>query len=149
MSRTYRKEEKEIQKSISNYLWALKIIHTITDASAIPMGDGTYRASEKVDPAWPDLTGFIPRSVSPLLVGRGLLVEVKTKTGKLRPARLVKRGFRRVLIPSQADVLRDLRKAGVVAIVARSIDDVKDALRIAEQCVRDDIDFVVGLPELK
>lgn len=143
-----KKEEKQIQHTISNYLSALRIPHTVTDASAIPMGDGSFRAS-KVDPGWPDVTGVIPRSVSPALTGRLLAIEVKTKTGKLLPGRLVKRGWRRVYVPGQAETLTDLRKAGAIALVARSIEDVMEGLRLAEQIVESGGDLVTGLPELK
>lgn len=144
-----KQTEKQIQDSIRRYLEALRIPHTVTDASAVRLSNGSYRASDKVDPSWPDISGAIPASVSPLLEGRMLAIECKTKSGRLRPGRMVKRGFRRVYIPGQAEVLTDLRKAGAVAFVARSIDDVIEGLRRAEQIVRAGGDLVKEMPELK
>lgn len=143
-----RKEEKQIQNSISHYLSALRIPHTVTDASVVKVADGSFRAG-KVASGWPDITGCLPPSVSPLLAGRLLAIEVKTKTGKLRPGRIVKRGFRREYVPGQAETLMALRKAGAVAFVARSIEDVIEGLRLAEQIVGSGGDLVTGLPELK
>ena len=148
MPRKYQQEENAIRKTISHYLDALKIPHTVTDAGVIKIGEGQYRP-RGVDPGWPDITGVIPCSVSPLLAGRLLAVEVKTKTGKLLPGRLVKRGWRQEWVKGQKEVLEDLRQAGAVAIVARSIEDVTAGLCVAEQAVRDGVDFLNGLPELK
>ncbi len=146
--RTRIAAENQIRKTISAYLTALGIPHTITEAAAARAQSGAY-ISGRVDPSWPDITGVIPRGVSPALEGRLLAIEIKTEDGKLNPARMVKRGFHWVAIPSQEDVLESLRRAGAVALVARSIEDLKEGLRAAEDAVRRGMGMDEGLPELE
>ncbi len=67
-----------------------------------------------------DLIGWTPLVITPAHVGRTLAiftaVEVKTPTGRVRPA--------------QAQFLDTVQHAGGIATLARSLDDLQAALRL-------------------
>lgn len=67
---------------------------------------GGYTAPNPLK-GFPDIFGYLPD-------GRGFVIEVKTETGKVSPL--------------QNDWLVKLQNTGVICIVARSLDDVKELL---------------------
>lgn len=82
----------------------------MTDAS-VPFVNGRPRRAKVSEPGWPDITGILPG-------GRFLGIEVKSKYGRLRPV--------------QKKVLQELQDSGGLVFVAKSVDDVREALSNAE-----------------
>ena len=102
------KTESQIQLDITRFLDStpLKDLYTITNASLTTKGRHIRRGkAHRV--GWPDITGCLPG-------GRMSAIEVKTATGKLSK--------------DQKEVMIALSQAGAVAIVARSVRTVSDAL---------------------
>lgn len=66
-------------------------------------------------PGGSDLIGYLPVTITEAHVGQTLavFVAVEAKTGKLRPT------------PEQAAFLRVIREHGAIAIVARSVEDLR------------------------
>ena len=106
--------EAEIQAAILEYLAAMKIPHTITNAALSYNGRG--QIVRRITPGWPDITAVAPG-------GAALMIEVKSAIGKLRP--------------EQARTLHALYRAGALIVIARSIDDVAEALRTGKVRARD------------
>jgi hypothetical protein len=103
-SLTYR-PEKDVQRSICEYLKLRRIPYTVTDAGRhVKQG---VKARSKVTEFWPDVTAILPG-------GRALLIECKSETGKASEG--------------QAAMIEQLRKQGAIAIIARSASDVHEAI---------------------
>src|SRR5262245_14161497 len=105
--------ERDIQTGICQLLDTLGILYTVSDAGGAvrcPTCKGWVRASRRrgtVRTSWPDITGVLPG-------GRMLAIEVKRIIGSFRPG--------------QPEMLAALVRAGALVIIARSIDDVRQAL---------------------
>lgn len=99
--------EAAIQKAICEYLTAKRIVFSVTDSS-LYFDNGKPRRKVKVD-GFPDITVVAPG-------GKFLGIEVKSHSGKVRPA--------------QAEMHERIRKAGGAVIVARSVRDVEDWLKL-------------------
>jgi hypothetical protein len=97
--------EAQIQKAICGYLDVCRIVYSVTDSS-LYFVDGKARRKVKAD-GFPDLVCC----VNSRFVG----IEVKSHSGKLRPA--------------QIEMHKRIRDAGGVVVVARSIDDVAKCLQ--------------------
>lgn len=105
--------EAEIEKEIESILRFHRIPYTLTKA------ENARGKASKVREGWPDITG--------LNRGTFLAIEVKAASGKLRK--------------KQVEVLAELWEAGALIIIARSGQDVHDAIRdgkhpasVAELC---------------
>jgi hypothetical protein len=100
--------EADIQAGIRQLLTLCGIPHTVTDAGH----DGRPgRHRPRVDESWPDLTGCLPPA------GRMFAFECKSARGKLRPG--------------QAERLAELRAAGALVLVPRTLREVAEALAAA------------------
>lgn len=93
--------EAQIQRLITDYLSLRGIVFSITDASRIWDSRGRVRRG-KVIVGWPDVTCCVR--------GKFVGLEVKSKTGRLRP--------------EQKACHEALREAGGIVAVVRSLDDV-------------------------
>ncbi len=96
--------ERDVQKSICEYLTLRGILHTVSDSSVAWTPKGGKR--QKVRTGWPDITCIL----APF--GLALFIEVKSSAGLLRP--------------SQIEMLNKLRAAGALTLVARSANDVRE-----------------------
>ena len=100
--------EREIQKAILIYLRVRGCLVAVTDAGA------AYRAgsfgADTVPAGWPDITGLLPD-------GRFIGVECKSPGGRQSPA--------------QTQMEAEIRRRNGIYVLARSIDDVEQALRQA------------------
>lgn len=101
--------EKDIQKTILEYLDAMRIVHSVTNADRTWGKSGGVRQS-KVTKGWPDVSGVLPVYVSGLRIGLSLYIEVKTPTGSISD--------------EQKDTLTRLSQAGALCIVARNLIEV-------------------------
>jgi hypothetical protein len=97
--------EAEIQDAICGYLRTQRIPHSITNAERSYNNRGQW--VRRIEPGWPDVTGCA-------LGGLMLAIEVKRVKGKL--------------LASQAEMLHKLYQAGALVVIARSVDDVIEAL---------------------
>jgi len=108
--------EKDIQKTIVTYLKLVGIKHTVSDASRWGKGGG----ATKVDPDHPDLTCVLPVFVTrqgiALKVGLALFIEVKTPQGRVSEGQRVR--------------LIALADAGAVCVVARTLQEVQDVVKL-------------------
>lgn len=103
MPRTPTIPEKAIQRAICEWLTLAEIPWTVTDAAHVTI-NGVTRGRAKICPGWPDITAVLaPEGVM-------LAIEVKSATGKLRA--------------DQEAILGQLKAAGAVVVVARSIENV-------------------------
>ncbi|MCW8932147.1 MAG: VRR-NUC domain-containing protein [Gammaproteobacteria bacterium] len=94
------KSESEIQKDIIDYL-------KTTGSIVIRMNSGSLKYNVKLAPVGtPDLLAVLKTML--------IWIEVKTETGKLRPA--------------QVEMIKELRLRNQIVIVARSVDDVIKAI---------------------
>lgn len=103
--------EAPVQRAILQYLTHLGIFHWRQNAGGYADTDKSgrrhvYKMSSVSGVS--DILGILPG-------GRMLCIEVKSRTGKLRP--------------SQRDFLERAGRAGALAFVARSVKDVETALR--------------------
>lgn len=96
--------EAQIQKAIVGWLTAKRIVHSVTDSS-LYFDNGKPRRKVKAD-GFPDITAIV--------AGRFIGIEVKSHSGRLRPA--------------QAEMHKRIREAGGLIIIARSIEDVAKVL---------------------
>lgn len=99
--------EAEIQRAIVGFLKERRIPHSVTDATEAFNRNG--QRVRRVGRGWPDITGCIPQG------GIFIAIECKSNKGRLRP--------------DQARTLHDLWQAGALVVVARSVEDVQDALK--------------------
>jgi penicillin-binding protein-related factor A (putative recombinase) len=105
--------EKTIERQIINYLWSQRILCTKIDTT------GIYDEKKKTFRAQRGL--FKRRGVSDIVgiyKGRFLSIEVKSAKGRLSE--------------EQSDWLYDVEEHGGIAIVARSVDDVVEALALVD-----------------
>ena len=100
--------EQDLQNSIRLYLSRHGIVSFRTNVIASYTQDGRYVPSS-LPKGFSDLFCVLP-------TGRAMFIEVKTKTGKATPA--------------QISFLERMREQGAIAIIARSVEDVVDALNI-------------------
>lgn len=106
-----RASERSIQSGIVALLKLVGLPHSVTDASLIFDDKGKVSGRAVETDGWPDVTVSLPPA------GRMLGIETKSKGGTLRP--------------SQIKCHAELRDAGALVIVPRSIEEVAAAL-IAE-----------------
>lgn len=99
--------ESDIQKGVRDLLALCKVPHSVTDASRAFGPDGKARRS-KVDEGWPDISGVLPPS------GRALFIETKSRAGRLSPG--------------QRKKIAELRSAGALVFVPRSVEDLARGL---------------------
>jgi hypothetical protein len=104
----YRKGAREcdIQKACTDLLTLIGFPWGVTDASRVWAKDGTVRRS-KVTRSFPDVSSVMALRE---MFGRALYLETKTATG----------GFQ----PGQREKHEELRAAGAVVIVPRSLSDL-------------------------
>lgn len=138
--------EAQIQNAIREYLHLRKVPHTVSDASVYPEPDGKRRRA-KVDPDWPDISGTLPPEI--LAGGRSLYIEVKSKKGRLNRPRMVKLKRRTVWTRGQKAVLEELREAGAVAFVARSVTEVEEVFQNIKRAEAEGVRLEDVLPPLK
>ncbi len=105
--------EKDIQKTIVQYLKLRKVPYAVTNAERVWSKQGFIRPS-KVTPDHPDLTATMPVLVNGNALGLSFYIEVKTPSGSIRDGQKVK--------------LRELADAGALCVLARSLDDVKEVV---------------------
>ena len=107
--------EKDVQKAICEYLKLMGIVFSKTDASRTFSKDGIPRRS-KVTPDWPDVSAVLPMKLEIAgklqPIGIAFYIEVKRPKGSL-----IREG--------QKERLSQLRATGAIAIIARSVGDVK------------------------
>jgi len=108
--------EAQIQDAICRYLSIKRIPHSITDASRCWTRVGKVGRS-RVAPGWPDITACVPVKfkIGENLwnypwAGLFLAIEVKAKNGQVRKVQRLR--------------LDELKRAGAIVIVARSVEDV-------------------------
>jgi hypothetical protein len=94
--------ESEIQRSILDWLEAEGIWHRRLSLGAVKV-KGARRRNPLI--GFPDIFGLLRSGT-----GRMFVIEVKTKTGRMRP--------------EQETVRRELETQGALYILARSLDDV-------------------------
>ena len=100
--------ERTVQKAILIYLRARGCLVAVTDAGA------AYRAgsfgADTVPAGWPDITGLLPD-------GRFIGVECKSLTGRQSPV--------------QKQMEEAIRKCNGIYVLARSVEDVQQAIEEA------------------
>lgn len=110
-----RKLERDIQKSITDWLDLLGLEYTVTDAGKTvgkdESGQWVVKAHSKVKKSWPDITILLPVSYLPGRIwGLMLVVEVKTPAGRYQPG--------------QKEHLERMNQMGALGITARNLDDL-------------------------
>lgn len=93
--------EAVIQRLICDYLDMRGVVYSVTDASRVWDAHGRVRRS-RVSTGWPDITCVIK--------GRFIGLEVKARTGRVRPEQLA--------------CHERLKRAGGIVEVVRSLDEV-------------------------
>lgn len=101
--------EQKIQKAICQYLTVKGIPYSVTNAS-IHYENGQPRRRVGTD-GWPDVTACWQ--------GKFLGIEVKSYSGKLRPA--------------QIECHKKIEAAGGLVVVARCVDDVMKVVEVMKQ----------------
>ena len=106
------RKESEIQKAILDYLHLQRVVAWRSNQIPAPSPDGKFRrfAGRR---GVADVIGIMPDGS-----GRLLAIEVKSEKGRISP--------------EQAEFGKDVLKAKGVYIVARSLDDVIQALKEAD-----------------
>lgn len=103
--RSRAKPERAVQRAILIYLRVRGCLAAITDAGAA-FRAGAFGA-DTVPAGWPDITGLLPD-------GRFIGVECKAPDGRQSPV--------------QKQMEQEIRKRNGIYVLARSIDDVEEAL---------------------
>lgn len=109
-------KEADIQKAICDLLDYMRVPNSPTDAARVWSKSGEVRRS-KVKPGWPDISATL--SFGPQR-GRSLYIETKSARG----------GFQ----PGQKETHAELRRAGALVLVPRSLPD------FARQMIRAGVD---------
>lgn len=99
--------EAQIQRTITDWLTIAGIPFTVTDAAHVTI-QGVTRGRSKIRTGWPDITACLPPD------GTLLAIECKSARGKLRP--------------EQVETIAQLQDAGALTVVARSVEDVTEAV---------------------
>lgn len=99
--------EAETQRAITDWLTLAGIPFTVTDAAHVTI-NGVTRGRAKIRRGWPDVTACLPPD------GTLLAIECKSVRGRLRP--------------EQVETIAQLQDAGALTVVARSLEDVTDAV---------------------
>lgn len=120
--------EASVQKVIADYLNARRIPHSVTNAEESYDRNGNRR--KRVETGWPDITGCHPAT------GKLLAIECK-------------RGAGGRLSTGQAVYLDWLWQSGALVVVARSLDEVIEALRTGKTSAETRAEIVRSLPKGK
>ena len=99
--------EAQIQRTITDWLTLAGIPFTVTDAAHVTI-NGVTKGRAKIRRGWPDVTACLPPD------GTLLAIECKSVRGRLRP--------------EQVETIAQLEDAGALTVVARSLEDVTDAV---------------------
>ena len=122
--------ERDIQEACAHALDALLLPPAVWFSAAIGAtkltpAQAAALARAGVKRGWPDLYVITPIAHGSRIIG----VELKNRTGRLSKTKIVrtKSGAPRIL-EGQEDVFLRLQAAGMIIEVARSVDDMLDAL---------------------
>ena len=99
--------EAQIQRTITDWLTLAGIPFTVTDAAHVTI-NGVTKGRAKIRRGWPDVTACLPPD------GTLLAIECKSVRGRLRP--------------EQVETIAQLEDAGALTVVARSLEDVVNAI---------------------
>ena len=104
-----RQPERAVQKACLVELHRLGALVAVTDAGAAHRAGAYF--GDAIPAGWPDITGLLPG-------GKFIGVECKAKRGRQSPA--------------QKDMQEEITRRGGIYVLARSAEDLKEALKNAD-----------------